>query len=65
MKCKILILILCFLALSSNSIAQGMTIDGNGNVVIGAASSADSLSVDGIIESTSDGIKFPDGSRHH
>lgn len=39
-----------------------MTLDGNGNVGIGATSPGQKLSVNGVIESTSGGIKFPDAT---
>lgn len=46
----------------SSAFTEGMRIRGDGNVGIGTDTPAQKLSVAGTIESTSGGIKFPDGS---
>lgn len=40
----------------------GITVDSSGNVSIGTTSTKEKLSVDGVIESTIGGLKFPDGT---
>lgn len=47
---------------SANPDATPFVVDTNGNVGIGTATPAQKLSVTGVIESTTGGIKFPDGT---
>lgn len=47
---------------SANPDATPFIVDTNGNVGIGTATPAQKLSVTGVIESTTGGIKFPDGT---
>jgi hypothetical protein len=62
MQGKIFLFVTGLLLIGSSIFAQDMTIDSNGNVGIGTANPSQRLSVNGIIESTGGGIKFPDGT---
>jgi len=50
------------LSFSTNGFTERMRIDSSGNVGIGTSSPAQKLSVAGTIESTTGGVKFPDGT---
>ncbi|RJQ46483.1 MAG: hypothetical protein C4538_06690 [Nitrospiraceae bacterium] len=61
MKKKIVVLLLWLLMVSPSVFAQ-VTIDTNGYVGINTSTPSSRLTVNGVIETTSGGIKFPDGT---
>jgi hypothetical protein len=62
MKIKVFLTVIIVLSMSTYAFTLGMVIDSNGNVGIGTDFPMEKLSVNGRIESTSGGIRFPDGS---